>query len=604
MGRHLREIPLHQLHNKDAGAVGEWEMEVSIQFDADGHQYDLRRRSVKKRLVAVPDRPEDFDVECYLQKDGMAISGDLVEAEINRFVPEQVSRFFLFDGELLQEYETLLIEGNEQGKLIKEAIEQVLGVPALINGRVHAGKLLKGAQKQQTKDLAQVKSVEQYLENQSTYRAKEDAYESDIEKLTEKLKKTKDERASLSDEIEKSDAIYKAKIKLDEKTERRNQITSEINEIDSSKLVLVSKAWRDLLKPKLTLRRDALLDEQLELMNQIGKKSSLEKEVEQIQSLLSKSECPTCSQEFNVTLREKAGAKLGGLQGELRAFSDNHEKLTTISAEIDTLNKLVTQGVGEMIREKDRQKNILEVEQTRIENEMEVLREEIQGQDTTEMARKRALKDALIREEGKLGHEIEMVSKELKKVQIELAIIARQIDSIPEARAKRSTAYVNLCTGLERAFGESVEKLRESLRNSVESRASEAFKQLITQQAYKGLRINTNYGLTILDERETPVSIRSAGAEQIVALSLIDGLSRTGRANGPVVMDTPFGRLDLKHRDNILKYLPISASQLILLVHDGEIRAETDLAPIASRIGGVYHIKEKGPRHSVVERNA
>jgi DNA sulfur modification protein DndD len=87
-----------------------------------------------------------------------------------------------------------------------------------------------------------------------------------------------------------------------------------------------------------------------------------------------------------------------------------------------------------------------------------------------------------------------------------------------------------------------------------------------------------------------------------VALSLIDGLNRTGRAAGPVVMDTPFGRLDLQHRDNILRYLPSVTSQFVLLVHSGEIRPETDLATIKPRIGAAYRIEEVTPTHSRIER--
>ena len=64
------------------------------------------------------------------------MSGDQVEAEINQFAPEQVSRFFCSMASFSQEYEELLIEGSEQGRQIKEAIEQVLGVPALIHGRI------------------------------------------------------------------------------------------------------------------------------------------------------------------------------------------------------------------------------------------------------------------------------------------------------------------------------------------------------------------------------------------------------------------------------------------------------------------------------------
>ena len=87
-----------------------------------------------------------------------------------------------------------------------------------------------------------------------------------------------------------------------------------------------------------------------------------------------------------------------------------------------------------------------------------------------------------------------------------------------------------------------------------------------------------------------------------MALSLIVGLNRTGRAAGPVVMDTPFGRLDLRHRDNILAYLPTVTTQFVLLVHSGEIRPETDLDALAPRIGAVYMIREINPRQSTIER--
>jgi DNA sulfur modification protein DndD len=155
---------------------------------------------------------------------------------------------------------------------------------------------------------------------------------------------------------------------------------------------------------------------------------------------------------------------------------------------------------------------------------------------------------------------------------------------------------------LEAVFGESIERLRDRLRQTVEERATEAFREMTTQKTYRGLRINSNYGLSIIDEHGDEVTIRSAGAEQVVALSLIDGLNRTGRAAGPVVMDTPLGRLDLKHRDNILSYLPKVTSQFALLVHSGEIRRETDLAALAPRIGAIYDVREINSRHSVIER--
>ena len=125
---------------------------------------------------------------------------------------------------------------------------------------------------------------------------------------------------------------------------------------------------------------------------------------------------------------------------------------------------------------------------------------------------------------------------------------------------------------------------------------------MTTQQAYKGLEINENYGLSIIDSSDRKVAVRSAGAEQVIALSLIDGLNRTGRQAGPLIMDTPFGRLDLKHRENILTYLPSVTSQFMLFVHPGEIRKESDLGPITHKIGAAYEINEISETESKLTR--
>src|SRR5690606_35929867 len=109
-------------------------------------------------------------------------------------------------------------------------------------------------------------------------------------------------------------------------------------------------------------------------------------------------------------------------------------------------------------------------------------------------------------------------------------------------------------------------------------------------------------GLTIVDEKDRDVSLRSAGAEQIVALSLIDGLNQTGRSTGPVIMDTPFGRLDPRHRSRVLQYLPKSANQVVLFVHEGEVDPERDLMQINSKIGAVFALERVSSSQTKVVR--
>ena len=190
----------------------------------------------------------------------------------------------------------------------------------------------------------------------------------------------------------------------------------------------------------------------------------------------------------------------------------------------------------------------------------------------------------------------------IDKTEAEIRALSTQLQGKETSKKTRAGKTIELCQQIFAVFDSSVEKFRSNLKESVQSNASLAFKEMTTQEAYSGLKINENYGLTILDQNDHEVQLRSAGAEQIVALSLIAGLSQAGRASGPVIMDTPFGRLDTKHRKNILKYLPKSATQLVMFVHDGEIRGSEDLEVIASRIGAQYEIKEVSPSHSVIQK--
>ena len=67
-------------------------------------------------------------------------------------------------------------------------------------------------------------------------------------------------------------------------------------------------------------------------------------------------------------------------------------------------------------------------------------------------------------------------------------------------------------------------------------------------------------------------------------------------------MDTPLGRLDPKHRRNIMQYLPDLSEQVVLLVHEGEINAKRDTEVFASRIGVRYEIKRVSATHSRIDK--
>ena len=602
LGRHSRPIPLQEIVNKDAALEDDWRVEVHVKFDANGHNYDLRRVAERRPLAATPSKPEDFTLRIHLTRDGSVISGDQIEAEIGMIAPKQISRFFLFDGELLQEYETLLIEDSQQGQQIKEAIEQVLGVPALTNGRVDIQTILKQAQRRQNADLKQIEGLEIQAEQLAALTAKIDTIDRDLENLITRLRDVRDERTVLDDELEEAQSVIGAKATLDAKYEEQKIVIEECKKKEAEQLDLLSGAWKDLIDAQLQIKRDQLEHQRKELMDSIKRRSGLSQKISDLRQLLDSRECPTCEGVLGDERRTQIGRALGKAEVELQSIDDGTASLQRISGQLDALSNIRGINAKDRLRQAEKDLQGHQVRLTQIDNDIERLKDEIAGHDTADIARKRVLHSEKIKEEVRLQDDIQDQNVDRKKLADQLAVSQKAIEGLTKDRTQRSTIKASLCSDLESIFAQSIEQLRESLRERVQSLANEAFKQMTTQKSYRGVEINENYGLQIVDTSGCHVTVRSAGAEQIVALSLIDGLNRTGRAAGPVLMDTPFGRLDLDHRDNILNYLPSVTSQLVLLVHSGEIRRDTDLAVIAERIGAIYEIREISSTQSRLER--
>ena len=118
-------------------------------------------------------------------------------------------------------------------------------------------------------------------------------------------------------------------------------------------------------------------------------------------------------------------------------------------------------------------------------------------------------------------------------------------------------------------------QLRFSEPISLWFRIPELFLLICSDPDYTSLKINDNYGLDIVHRSGRIVPQRSAGYEHIVALSLIGALHKNAPMNGPVIMDSPFGRLSKTHKENVIKALPKMAEQVVLLAYSGEIDAQT-----------------------------
>lgn len=86
-----------------------------------------------------------------------------------------------------------------------------------------------------------------------------------------------------------------------------------------------------------------------------------------------------------------------------------------------------------------------------------------------------------------------------------------------------------------------------------------------------------DYRLSLFDPNgnQVPSHQLSAGERQLLAVSILWGLSRASGRSLPAIIDTPLGRLDGQHRDKLVKnYFPKASHQVILLSTDQEIDEE------------------------------
>jgi DNA sulfur modification protein DndD len=102
---------------------------------------------------------------------------------------------------------------------------------------------------------------------------------------------------------------------------------------------------------------------------------------------------------------------------------------------------------------------------------------------------------------------------------------------------------------------------------------TDVYKQLAHKHQVEKIEILDDGTAKVLSANNKEINFdRSAGENQIFATALIAGLAKVSGVRAPMVVDTPLGRLDSKHRDNILKFWTADQTrQVILLSQDEEI---------------------------------
>lgn len=585
---------LAEYMNRPALAAGETEMQVAIDFSANGHQYHLTR-------TARVDGEGAPRVTADLRIDSAVVQQASIDAEIGRLLHPQISEFFLFDGELLQQFYDRLNSDRERD-LLKSSIESVLGIPALQLASRDIDVMRSDALQRRAKAMKNQKEADSARLQLRQLKSRQESLEKDRRDITASLRKA---QADLEDIKERIAAVDDLKADAREMEGLEAQIKGGEAEEQALREDMRNLLVRGWLAPASVRLRAVLREVQARNDAAQAKQRDIQRardRVDLLQKQIAGGTCPTCHQE----LPPPDAATLAALRNAeaeletLRARSGDGPDLALerrIQALIDTrtadaysdkqaqLNKIVGMQY-------DRQRRLSSIKDRLKDNDAAAIRQLGNDQDRLEQA---------IDRYGRQLRDLDEAEKKVASDQNKLAAALRKLGGGQPALAAETYffEYVSdLVTG-------TIDRYQERTRADVESTATNMFMRLIRDPAgYQGITIGRDYRVDLVGQRG-PAMRTSEGGRQLIALSLIGALKRAAVRGGPVVLDSPLARLDLEHRENVLNsWIPELGSQAILLVQSGELTEQQARDIMGNRIGQAYRIvrPKNDPEEATIER--
>lgn len=582
---------LREMENYESRDDGIFGFSIAVRMENDGDQYVLTRSFKPRAGVTIPKTDADYERKIFLKKNGSLLSPEQREHTLNVLMPEQVSRFFLFDGELLQEYEGLVIDEANSGERIKESIEKILGVPVLQNGTVDLEALksdferaaMRVAQKNdRTKRLAsQLSGIEEEIAEHNR----------EIEELRLKIENLSLERNQVTDEVKKTEQIRTWITQRDTKLAELSRIDKREEDLLQHIVETTSVCWRGMITDRIS---EVVRDLTIAIQGLEKKKQTryvADKFIAEMRTACEDKRCPVCSQAVEGHVLELLLEQIRKSESQFSGLTEEEaDELLTMQGQVASLRRLSTTDKKDVLAAYEKQLAELRINKGSVQQDIINLSNQIANYEeangvATEVT---TLTQKLAQIESKILNLNSAIKEEKEKRDEAINQKNKLLEQINKQAGHGELAIASkkqqLCEQIYAIFSEGINTYSRRLKDNVERDATGLFKRIANDKAYVGLRINDNYGLNIILQDGTIVPGRSAGYEHIVALSLIGALHKNAPLQGPIIMDSPFGRLDPTHKRNIVSVLPIMANQVILLVYSDEIDEQLSRESLGSAL--------------------
>ena len=598
VGRGSERKALHLIGNWEAAAEGDHGFEVSLRFDFDSVPYEINRSCAVRAGIDDPADDTDYNQDMFLVRDGATLGPEESELLLSQVMPRQVVRFFLFDAELLQEYEALLRDQSDMGVGIQKAIERILGVPILTNSRAVLRQVLNGIQSEYSKAASKNSKSEQMGATHRQCIEKRRLLESQILTQQTELRDAQTRKKQASERLKRHEKARRMLADKERLERERRGVMEEAERKVSDIQTQFGKAWLWALQPTIG-GIERKLAQEVEARRREETQKQISKELKKLSSMsLLTGTCALCggalSDDSRAHLELESESNPGSALEKTESGTANEGRLLEVRSlvEPNLLPRLESalcelEGIRARIAQKDEQiadvdENVGRIDESSLRKDSNLWEE--------------VTKEIALHESG-----IEQTEEEIRKNEASISQLEKELDKVRVPEMDDIRHRKNIASDLYQIFDAAVGEFREDLRRTIEKDATRVFRELTTEPDYGALRINKNYGLTIIHKDGEAIPIRSAGAEHVVALSLISALQNNAPIHGPVVMDSPFGRLDENHKRHVVRCLPTLADQVTLLVYRSEVDPQVVREELKGSLGHEYAINRVSARHSVLE---
>ena len=482
---------------------------------------------------------------------------------IEQILPAKVAQLFFFDGEKIEQ----LADLDQSKEVLRKAIDSLLGLEIVTRLNLDLDEFAKKSAVL-SKDDKDLKTINE-LENQVNL------INQDIKKLEEKKIKLEDdstkikfEISSLDQELERSGLSFFEKKKqielaLENKNKENEELKNHLINIASEEgpLLIVRKEIKEIEEKLLNNinqnKKDLASEEKNNLIKDI--KLFVEKDCndhnfrEKLFNFLLSKQTKT----FSVN---EDFSKINGL---------NFENLKDIQNKIlPDLDKKINFNLNQL------KENIIDIERLEIEFK------KIPAEDKIKpiINKQESLKIEVIQILGaikQINEQIEQKNSEKRPKEFQLKKLY-QIQSDKKTELLDSERFVVFSEKTQIIMDEFKKKVLEHHILKLENFIKECFNFLIRKKEFlEKVKIDiNNFELLLFDKknRNIETSTLSAGERQLLAVAILWALAKASNKLSPTIIDTPLGRLDSKHRLNLVeKYFPNASHQVILLSTDEEI---------------------------------